>query len=120
MKQGKCQTNCTDVPGSHVIDFLDIPAGDAIAMQANQFVFQFYHSGVLTDDTCGKRAQLDHGVLLVGMGTDSETGEPFWNVKNSWGASWGEGGYIRMSRNSKNDYGMCGLLKMASFPLVEA
>jgi len=132
-KQGKCKTNCTDVSGSHVVDFLDIPGGDelamravismqtvAIAIQANQFVFQFYKSGVLTDDSCGARAQLDHGVLLVGIGVDSETQEPFWNVKNSWGGSWGESGYIRMSRNSKNDYGMCGLLKMASFPLVEA
>lgn len=51
--------------------------------------------------------QLDHGVLAAGYGTDSETQEPYWLIKNSWGATWGENGYIRMSRDSKNEFGMC-------------
>mmetsp|Transcript_36640 Transcript_36640/g.88802 ORF Transcript_36640/g.88802 Transcript_36640/m.88802 type:complete len:359 (+) Transcript_36640:237-1313(+) len=133
-KQGKkCNTNCTDVPGTIVSTFYDVPQGDAkalqaaiamqpisIAIQADQFVFQFYKKGVLTDDKCGKQGNIDHGVLAVGYGTDSETEEPFWLVKNSWGDSWGEKGYIRMSRNSKNDFGMCAILKAASFPEVKA
>lgn len=132
-KQGrKCNPmNCTDVPGSIVSTFYDVPHGCAkalqaavamqpisVAIQADQFVFQFYKTGVLTDDKCGKAAQIDHGVLVAGYGTDSETDEPYWLVKNSWGASWGENGYIRMSRNSENDYGMCAILKAASFPEV--
>jgi len=124
--------NCTDVPGSIVKTFYDVPPGDvkamlsaiaqqpiSVAIQANQFAFQFYKNGVLTDDSCGAKAQLDHGVLAVGYGSDLETNEPYWVVKNSWGDSWGESGYIRMSRNSKNDFGMCGILKMASYPEVE-
>ena len=133
-KQGSvCNpTNCTDVPGTIVSTFYDVPPGKesnlmaalamqpiSVAIQANQFVFQFYKNGVLTDDSCGKAAQLDHGVLAVGYGTDSETSEPYWTVKNSWGEQWGENGYIRMSRKSKNSYGMCGILKMASYPEVE-
>lgn len=132
-KQGNvCRTNCTDVPGTIVSTFYDVPAGNkqtmmaalamqpiSVAIQANQFVFQFYKTGVLTDDGCGKSAQLDHGVLAVGYGEDSETGEPYFLIKNSWGDKWGENGYIRFSRKSKNEYGMCGLLKMASYPEVE-
>lgn len=133
-KQGRvCNPmNCTDVPGSIVNTFYDVPAGEekslvaalamqpiSVAIQADQFVFQFYKGGVLTDDSCGKNAQLDHGVLAVGYGTDSETNEPYFMVKNSWGETWGEDGYIRMSRNSENEYGMCGILKMASYPVVE-
>ena len=124
--------NCTDVPGTIVRTFYDVPPGDeaslmaaismqpiSIAIQANQFAFQFYKGGVLADDSCGARAEIDHGVLAAGFGVDEETQEPYWTVKNSWGDSWGEDGYIRMSRNSKNEFGMCAILKMASFPEVE-
>lgn len=127
-----CGTNCTDVPGTIVKTFIDVPPGDekallaavamqpiSIAIQASQFVFQFYKSGVLTDDSCGKSANIDHGVLAVGYGTDLDTQEPYWLVKNSWGDTWGEDGYIKLSRKSTNDFGMCAILKMASFPIVE-
>merc|ERR1740117_1364424 len=124
--------NCTDVPGTIVETFYDVPPGKktalvaalamqpiSVAIQADQFVFQFYKGGVLTDDSCGKAGQLDHGVLAVGYGSDLDTNEPYFLVKNSWGDSWGENGFIRMSRKSKNDYGMCAILKMASYPEVK-
>ena len=40
--------------------------------------------------------QVDHSVLLVGWGV--EAGLPYWKLQNSWGASWGEGGFFRIRR----------------------
>jgi len=79
----------------------------AIAIEADQSSFQSYKSGVFTGP-CGKN--LDHGVLLVGYGTDS--GRDYWRVKNSWGNSWGDSGYIRIARGSD----LCGISDAASYP----
>lgn len=127
-----CNTNCTDVPGSIVKTFIDVPPGDAnalisavamqpisIAIEASQFVFQFYKDGVITDDSCGSRGSIDHGVLLVGYGTDLDTQAPYFLVKNSWGPSWGDKGFVKIGRTSKNEFGICSILKLASFPVVE-
>jgi C1A family cysteine protease len=132
-KQGSCNTDCADVPGSIVQTFIDVPPGKekallsavamqpiSVAIQADQFVFQFYKSGVLTDDSCGSRGDIDHGVLAVGYGTDLDTNAPYFLVKNSWGETWGDNGFVKLGRGSKNEFGMCAILKMASFPVVQA
>jgi cathepsin L len=80
----------------------------SIGLEADQSVFQFYSGGILDDSSCG--SQLDHGVLIVGYGSDS--GKDYWIVKNSWGEQWGESGYIRIVRNK----GMCGIGQMQSRP----
>jgi len=79
----------------------------SIAIEADQAIFQHYKNGVITGN-CG--TMLDHGVLLVGYGTDA--GTDYWKVKNSWGASWGDHGYVRMVRG-KN---MCGINSDPSAP----
>ena len=86
----------------------------SVAVEADQSVFQFYSGGVM-DSTCG--TQLDHGVLAVGYGT--EGGKDYYKVKNSWGASWGDKGYILLGRGAKfNPSGQCGIQMAASYPVV--
>merc|ERR1711862_845049 len=60
--------------------------------------FQHYSSGVLSSPptTCS----LNHAVLATGYGSN------YWKIKNSWGSSWGEAGYIRFERTTAG----CGLM----------
>jgi len=126
-----CSTECQKVNGTAVSDYIDIAQKDkhgliasialqptSIAMQADQLSFQFYSSGVFDDDECGRMGNVDHGVLAVGYGTDAETGKKYFTVKNSWGDGWGENGYVRLSRTSKNDWGTCAVLMIMTAPII--
>merc|ERR1711934_311993 len=64
----------------------------AIGIEADQSSFQFYSGGILTA-ACG--TNLDHSVLAVGYDTSSS----YWKAKNSWGNSWGDDGYIKLTMN---------------------
>ncbi|RLN97562.1 hypothetical protein BBJ28_00016991 [Nothophytophthora sp. Chile5] len=85
----------------------------SVAIEADQKTFQFYKSGVF-NLTCGTR--LDHGVLAVGYGEDN--GQKFWKVKNSWGATWGEHGFIRLAREENGPAGQCGIASVPSYPFA--
>jgi len=80
----------------------------SVAIEADKSVFQLYKSGVLTSKECG--TTLDHGVGIVGYGTES--GTDYWKVKNSWGATWGMDGYILLERGTNE----CGISQSASYP----
>ena len=118
----KCKTcspvahfsSCSDVKPNDQISLLNaVSIGPvSVAIEADTRYFQSYTSGILDATTCG--TTLDHGVLITGYGTDN--GQKYWNVKNSWSSSWGEQGYVRISRSdSTNDAGICGIAMQPSF-----
>jgi len=85
----------------------------SVAIEADTLVFQFYWGGIIKSSWCG--INLDHGVLVVGYGTES--GTDYWILKNSWGGSWGESGYFRIIRGGDGP-GICGLQLSASYPTL--
>jgi len=82
----------------------------SVSIQANKMVFQTYTSGIFDSTACGTR--LDHATLVVGWG--SEGGQDYWIMKNSWGTSWGEKGYMRLAIEDGN--GICGIQKEPLYP----
>ena len=79
----------------------------SVAIEADKTVFQHYTGGVITGTACGQ--QLDHGVLAVGYGT--ENGQDYFLIKNSWGANWGDNGFVKVGQDD-----VCGILNQPSYP----
>jgi len=124
-KSGTCaQSSCTKVAISAPKSYTDVTKNSdsammsalaqqpvSVAIEADQSAFQLYKSGVFTA-ACG--TNLDHGVLAVGYGTLD--GQDYYKVKNSWGTSWGDSGYILLARGVSQKEGQCGILNAASYP----
>jgi len=105
-------TAFTDVPANNEDALQAAAAQQPISVAVDAESWQFYSGGVYSS-SCG--TSLDHGVLLVGYGTAD--GKAFWKVKNSWGPTWGEKGYIRLSRGTGSGKpGQCGIAMDASYP----
>jgi len=69
----------------------------SIIVDAQQW--QYYKGGILKSSQCGK--SLDHAVVAVGYNLN----EKYWRVRNSWGRTWGEDGFIRLEFGTNT----CGL-----------
>jgi cathepsin L len=81
----------------------------SVAIDASQPGFMHYQGGVYRPTAF---SGLDHGVLLVGYGT--ENGTDYWLVKNSWGTTWGLNGYVKIARNQNN---AAGIASYAVYPI---
>ena len=124
--QGSCKVDGSDGILS-IKSYKSLPSGDvdahiaalqnqplSVAVASASSTFMQYKSGIISSTACG--TSLDHAVNLVGYGT--ENGKDFWIVRNSWGTNWGEKGYFRLARSSKDGPGICGILKMSSYPIL--
>ncbi|KAE9546308.1 hypothetical protein FO519_010480, partial [Halicephalobus sp. NKZ332] len=114
--------------GVKVTGYVNLPRGDeeqlkiavatqgpiSITVHACDPTFRGYKTGVYYEGKCSANI-FHHAMLIVGYGTDPKYGD-YWLVKNSWGADWGEQGYIRMARNRSNH---CGIATYGSYPVLQ-
>ena len=77
----------------------------SVTVEADRAVFQRYTSGILNSKLCG--TNLDHAITAVGYGV--QNGVTYYIVRNSWGASWGDKGYINIQATGENKPGICGI-----------
>jgi C1A family cysteine protease len=124
----KCNRTCNNQPNSKIRYWVDVEPTDdglmnaiykqpvAVAIESDQRDFQLYKSGIFMGK-CG--TALDHAVLAVGYGTDKDG--DFYLIKNSWGPTWGDNGYIKLARGPQynNGQGQCGVLLSASYPVLD-
>ncbi|XP_073154179.1 senescence-specific cysteine protease SAG12-like [Henckelia pumila] len=125
--KGTCDKKKEAEPVTKITGYQKVPANNEDALMkavANQPVavrvdasgsdFQFYSTGVFTGK-CGDT--LDHGVTVVGYGM--EKGKlKYWIIKNSWGPSWGEDGYMRLQRDIADKEGLCGITIEVYYPVI--
>lgn len=132
-------TGFVALPFNNYTALMNAIAQQPIAISAAAGAWQMYESGVLNEQG-GCDSDVDHAIQLTGYGTDAASSLDYYNVRNSWGPSWGEGGYIRIQRfgegkepcatdNTPLDgdgceggptsikvCGLCGLLSDSSYP----
>jgi len=122
-RDGSCKYSASKAPNdAKVTGYTDIRTGSetqledatanvgpiSVAVNAAGIGWQLYKSGVYSPSSCNPN-NLDHGVAVVGYGTD---GDDYWIIRNSWGTSWGENGYMRLEKGGNT----CGVAQSASYP----
>ncbi|KAF8371687.1 hypothetical protein PRIPAC_78116 [Pristionchus pacificus] len=85
----------------------------SVVIDANHASFQNYGGGIYYEPACSS-SNVNLAMLVVGYGVDPKSG-PYWILKNSFGTSWGEDGFMRLRRDALNH---CGIATMASFPTI--
>jgi C1A family cysteine protease len=120
---GTCKYNATTNTGVKAAGSTNVTANNptamkaalaikplSVAIEADLAVFQSYKSGIFNSTSCG--TNLDHATNVVGWGTAN--GVDYWLMRNSWGTSWGESGYMRLQIVDGN--GICGIQMQPLYP----
>jgi C1A family cysteine protease len=106
-----CYDTCTKQDETTLAANIVTTGPASICVNAGGSNWQFYSSGIMTSGCAGAYNVLDHCVHLVGFGYTASTGKQYWLVKNSWGTSWGNAGYIYIQVGSN----LCGIADEATF-----
>jgi len=101
-----CFDSCNSQDESTLLNNLASTGPVAICVYAEPW--QFYISGILSSSCSHTYSTLDHCVQLVGYQTGTT---PYWLIRNSWGTSWGNAGYIYVKYGSN----LCGVADEAMF-----
>lgn len=121
----KCMKNLS-LPAFKIQGYAQVPPNDNLALAAavarqpvsicidgDQTDFLLYTGGIYQSPDC--TTNLGHCLAIVGYGT--EDGTDYWIVKNSYGTTWGEGGFIRMIKQNETGPGICGITLEAVYPV---
>lgn len=118
-RQGQCRYR-PESRGATITGYKPIPRGNenaltdaiakagpvSIAMDVSDRQFQFYRGGIYSANSCS-RYRTNHAMLAVGYG------QGYYLIKNSWGAQWGNQGYVQVRKDGQD---RCGLTTMAAYP----
>merc|ERR1712050_307173 len=83
-----------------------------VSVTVNAGQLRLYSNGVVTGSCSG---QINHAVIAVGYGTD---GLDYFKIRNSWGTSWGEQGYIRLSQSGGSQGTACLFQATPVYPVL--
>ncbi|KAF6209693.1 hypothetical protein GE061_015442 [Apolygus lucorum] len=123
LKKQECEFNASKIAVS-LTNYGEIKNGSEVSLQeavaffgpisasiSTDFAWNYYTGGIYDNPDCS--TNVDHAILVVGYGTENNT--DYWLVKNSYGESFGDKGYIKMARNKKNQ---CAIASYANFPII--
>jgi len=86
----------------------------SVTVEADKMAFQGYTGGILNSAACG--TNLDHAITAVGYG--NKDGQNYYIVRNSWGPTWGDQGYIMIAA-VEGTAGICGIQQSSVWPSMK-
>jgi len=126
MVEGTCEYESKDQTRVQVTSYTDVPANSSadllaalnqqpvgVGVDAGELPFQTYSSGIIDSAACLKGT--NHAITAVGYGVRASDNMQYFIVKNSWGSTWGEAGYVRISTAAGTGNGICGVLESPSW-----